>query len=232
MPKRPSAVTISADSQIISADKFGDIYALPLIPVPPSPSSAAPRLSTPNPVAKPAALAANTLVVHSKRNLEALRHQKKQLELQGPKVADAGKEGPGFELTLLLGHVSMLTSLALGESEGRRYIISSDRDEHIRVSRYIPQAHVIEAFCLGHREFVSELVIPPSRGDILISGGGDEELFVWDWTAGKLLSKTSVVSLAQTIAPETTKVAVSGLHSLLYPSESGSITYILAVCEG
>ncbi|KAM4054859.1 tRNA (guanine-N(7)-)-methyltransferase non-catalytic subunit trm82 [Hirsutella rhossiliensis] len=232
MPKRPSAVTIAADSQIISADKFGDVYTLPLLPAPQSPSSAALRSSTPNPLAKPAALAANTLVVHSKRNLEALRHQKKQLELRGEKAADAVKEGPSFELTLLLGHVSMLTSLALGESEGCRYILSSDRDEHIRVSRYIPQAHVIEGFCLGHKEFVSELVIPPSRGEVLVSGGGDEELFVWDWKAGKLLSKTSVVSVAQKIAPETAKVAVSGLHSLLYPSESGSLTYILAICEG
>lgn len=232
MPKRPSAVTIAAHSQIISADKFGDVYSLPLIPAPQSPSSAALRSSTPKPVAKPATLAANTLVVHSKRNLEALRHQKKQLELQGQGAADTAKEGPDFELTLLLGHVSMLTSLALGESEGRRYILSSDRDEHIRVSRYIPQAHVIEGFCLGHKEFVSELVIPPSRREVLISGGGDDELFVWDWKASKVLSTSSVLSVAQKIAPDTAKVAISGLYPLLYPSESGNLTYILAICEG
>ncbi|KND95004.1 tRNA (guanine-N(7)-)-methyltransferase non-catalytic subunit trm82 [Tolypocladium ophioglossoides CBS 100239] len=233
MPKRPSAVTITPDSQIICADKFGDVYSLPLIVIPRSPSSTS-RLSTPNPVStRPSVPAANTLTVHSKRNLEALNHQKKQLELAKQKRGDTAKaDGPDFELTLLLGHVSMLTALVIGESEQRRYILTGDRDEHIRVSRYIPQAHVIESFCLAHEEFVGDIVIPASRGEILVSGGGDEELFVWDWKAGKVLSKTSVLSLARDIAPETSKVAVSGLYTLLYPSESGNLTYVVAISEG
>lgn len=232
MPKRPSAVIMAPDSQIICADKFGDVYSLPLIMAPRSPSSTS-RLSTPNPVtAKPSAPAANTLTVHSKRNLEALRHQKEQLELAKKKRGEAAKaDGPDFELTLLLGHVSMLTAVLIAESEGRRYILTADRDEHVRVSRYVPQTHVIEAFCLGHKEFIGDMAIPASRGDILISGGGDEELFVWAWKAGKVLSKTSVLSLAREIAPDTTKVAVSGLYSLIYPAESGSLTYVVALCE-
>lgn len=232
MPKRPSAITIAPDSQIICADKFGDVYSLPLVPTPLSPSSAA-RLSTPKPGAsKPAAPAASTLTVHSKRNLEALANQKKHLELAMQRGGeDAKAEGPDFELTLLLGHVSMLTSLALAESEGRRYILTSDRDEHIRVSRYIPQAHVIEGFCLGHKEFVSEIAIPAARGDVLVSGGGDEELFVWDWKAGKMLSRANILSLAQHLSSGTTKAAVCGLFSLVYPCESGNLTYVLAICE-
>jgi tRNA (guanine-N(7)-)-methyltransferase subunit TRM82 len=51
--------------------------------------------------------------------------------------------------TLILGHTSLLTSFILSEDE--KYIITSDRDEHIRVSWY-PQGYNIEAFCLGHRE--------------------------------------------------------------------------------
>ncbi|UNI14514.1 tRNA (guanine-N(7)-)-methyltransferase non-catalytic subunit trm82 [Purpureocillium takamizusanense] len=235
MPKRPCAIAIAADEQIICADKFGDVYALPLIMTERSSSvTGASAASTPAPAQKPSGLAANTFTVHSQRNLEALENQRKQLELQRQKAiekADGKEEGPDFDLTLLLGHVSMLTSLVLAESDGRRYIITSDRDEHIRVSRYMPQAHVIEGFCLGHKEFVSEVAIPAARGDILISGGGDEELFAWDWKEGKLLSKTSVLSIAQEIAPDTSKVAVTGICSLNYPSEAGDLTYILAICE-
>ncbi|GJN68669.1 tRNA methyltransferase [Purpureocillium lilacinum] len=230
MPKRPCAIAIAPDAQIICADKFGDVYALPLIMTERSPSSGAGRVSTSTPAKKSSEPAANTFTVHSQRNLEALENQRKQLELQRQKAAEK-EEGPDFDLTLLLGHVSMLTSLVLAESDGRRYIVTSDRDEHIRVSRYIPQAHVIEGFCLGHKEFVSEVAIPASRGDILISGGGDEELFVWDWKAGKLLSKASILSLAREIAPDTSKVAVTGICSLTYPSESGDLTYVLVICE-
>ena len=144
-------------------------------------------------------------------------------------------DGVGFELTLLLGHVSMLTSLLLGEvaSRGRRYIITADRDEHIRVSRYIPQAHIIENFCLGHKEFVYSMVIPQRRPEMLVSGGGDRGLFVWDWVNSELLSQVDVVKVAQEIEPETTKVAVSGLYSLVYPSkgDDGDLTYVLAICE-
>lgn len=55
----------------------------------------------------------------------------------------------GFEHKLLLGHVSMLTDIALVVLNGRNYIITADRDEHIRISRGIPQSHIIEGFCLG-----------------------------------------------------------------------------------
>jgi tRNA (guanine-N(7)-)-methyltransferase subunit TRM82 len=145
--------------------------------------------------------------------------------------SNSKSEGPDFEITLLLGHVSMLTALAIGENEGRRYILTADRDEHIRVSRYIPQSYVIEGFCFGHTEFISSMVIPASRGDVLVSGGGDEDLFVWDWTSNKLLSKISILSLAQKILPETAKVAVSGLYSLIYPRDGSDLVYVLAICQ-
>ncbi|PHH83624.1 hypothetical protein CDD82_6070 [Ophiocordyceps australis] len=232
MPKRPSAVCISADSQIICADKFGDVYALPLVPSPIQPSS------TPfqYPSSKSLVPAASSLTVHSKRNLEALENQRRQLELQRQKRAHDGAAAVkpdvlSFNLTLLLGHVSMLTSLALGESDGRHYILTADRDEHIRVSRYPPQAHVIENFCLGHKQFVSNILIPPSRRDVLISGGGDHHLFVWDWKAGRLLFKTNVLNLAREIAPDVANISLSGLFSLVWPSDPDNKTYILAICE-
>jgi tRNA (guanine-N(7)-)-methyltransferase subunit TRM82 len=140
-------------------------------------------------------------------------------------------EEPNFELSLLLGHVSMLTALTLGKSDGRNYILTADRDEHVRVSRYIPQAHVIEGFCLGHREFIASMVIPAGREEVLVSGGGDTDLFVWDWKKGERLSTTSVLSLAQVVAPDTSKVAVSSLTTLAWPTDEGSLSYVLAICE-
>lgn len=230
MPKRPSSVTIGPDSQIISADKFGDVYALPLL-IDESAQNPSSRSALAKPAFKPSA---NNTTVHSKRNLRALSDQQRQLELTTRAKADAAEakpEVPDFELTLLLGHVSMLTSLVLGESEGRNYILTADRDEHIRISRYIPQAYVIEGYCFGHKEFVSSMTIPLAKQEVLISGGGDDHLFVWDWKAGKLLSQTNILSLAQKVFPELNKVAVSSLETLVYPTDNGNLTYILAICE-
>ncbi|RDA94388.1 hypothetical protein CP533_2241 [Ophiocordyceps camponoti-saundersi (nom. inval.)] len=249
MPKRPSAIAISAsDSNIICADKFGDVYSLPLQHTPPTDSTKTTIATTarqlPNPtkpMRNPNEPAASTLTVHSKRNLEALKNQAKQLQQrkESEEAVDDTKEGKsaeeGFELSLLLGHVSMLTSLLLTDetTQGRKYIITADRDEHIRISRYAPQAHVIEAFCLGHTDFVNALVIPPSKPRILVSGGGDSHLITWDWLSGKQLSQRSILDLARQIVPETEKVAVTALFSLSTPSKSApeDETYILAICE-
>ncbi|KAF4968133.1 hypothetical protein FSARC_4408 [Fusarium sarcochroum] len=232
LPKRPSDVVIGPDSQIVVADKFGDVYALPLL-FDPASQNATPQPSTPVPTKAAYKPSANTTTVHSKRNLRALQEQQRQMELatRTKTGSNAKSAEPSFEITLLLGHVSMLTALAIGESEGRRYILTADRDEHIRVSRYIPQAYVIEGFCFGHKEFISSMTIPASRGDVLVSGGGDEELFVWDWKAGKLLSERSLLSLAQKILPDVTKVAVSGLYTLVYPHDGSDLVYILAICQ-
>lgn len=51
--------------------------------------------------------------------------------------------------TLILGHTSLLTTFTLTDDE--KYVISADRDEHIRVSWH-PQGYVIERFCLGHKK--------------------------------------------------------------------------------
>ncbi|KAK0489084.1 WD40 repeat-like protein [Armillaria novae-zelandiae] len=84
--------------------------------------------------------------------------------------------------TLILGHTSLLTTFLLSPDE--KYVITADRDEHIRVSWY-PQGYCIETFCLGSTKFVSALHIPKSNPSVLISGGGDPELKVWDWLSGQ-----------------------------------------------
>ncbi|ORX38234.1 WD40-repeat-containing domain protein [Kockovaella imperatae] len=85
---------------------------------------------------------------------------------------------------LLLGHVSLISMHLL--SEDGKHIITADRDEHIRVSRF-PQSFVIERYLFGSEKFVSALCIPSSQPSWLISGGGESVLRTWDWTNGNQL---------------------------------------------
>lgn len=180
MPKRLCAIVLTPDEKnLLVGDKFGDVYLLPLHPskdwTPSKPEGKQESSFTPS---------ATELTVHTKGNLEALRQQREQ------KVSQAKKEGPNFELKMLLGHVSLLTDVAIAEvQEGlkrKQYILTADRDEHIRVSRGITQAHVIEGYCMGHREFVTKLCIPPWDPEILIAGSGEPSLKVYRWRTGHL----------------------------------------------
>ncbi|KAG8748354.1 tRNA (guanine-N(7)-)-methyltransferase non-catalytic subunit trm82 [Ceratobasidium sp. 414] len=93
------------------------------------------------------------------------------------------------EGTLVLGHASIITAFTLAPDE--KLIVSADRDEHVRVSWY-PDGWEVEKYCMGHKKFVSALEIPSCAPQILISGGGDPELYVWDYRAGKLLARVPI----------------------------------------
>jgi tRNA (guanine-N(7)-)-methyltransferase subunit TRM82 len=192
VPKRPCAVHVLPDNAtILCGDKFGDVYALPLLPQETEPgqhtAAESEELEHPKEPTSTFKPSASNLTVHTKRNLKSLEAQLKQKNLT-PKT----KEPLKFEHKLLLGHVSMLTDLcyATQEVDGkqRAYIITADRDEHIRVSRGPPQSHIIEGYCLGHTEFVSKILAIPET-DLLISGGGDDWLGVWEWPSFKLRGK-------------------------------------------
>lgn len=234
MPKRPCSIVITGDNKtILSADKFGDVYALPVVQesVDTASAEATPvsRSSTPS-TPQPFKYQANPLTVHTKRNLMALEHQKRQAEKQIG-LTEKSTLQPDFEHKLVLGHVSMLTDIILATHNGKEYIITADRDEHIRVTRGLPQSHVIENYCLGHKEFVNTLHIPKSHPHILISGGGDTDLFVWDWTKGELLQKVRVGYSADQNEKESPKLplAVSGIASFDYEGESS--TSVAVICE-
>lgn len=214
MAKRPSSISLTADDNtILCADKFGDVYSLPLLPSLEDEQALVPE---PKEEQKKFAPSANVLTVHSGSNRKALEEQLRQAE-KGPKQA---KETPRFKHELIIGHVSMLTDVACATVGSRSYILTADRDEHIRVSRGIPQAHIIEGFCQGHEEFVSRLCF--TRSGRLISGGGDPYLCIWDWLSHRLLEKIPVqrpILDHYNGHPNSTeatefKVAVSGIWSV------------------
>jgi len=240
MPKRPCAVLVTPDNKtILCGDKFGDVYSLPLFPSAiidkaeesskvETKEDAGPKKYVP---------AATTLTVHSGRNRRALENQMKQKDLQAK-----AREGPKFEYQLLLGHVSMLTDVQFATEEvdgkSRGYIITADRDEHIRISRGPPQAHIIEGFCLGHKDFISKICLLPST-ELLVSGGGDDWLGIWDWRAGSLKEKCDMRSALTTLfsfQSSTTNfgaessIAVSGLWAVPSGTETKE-TALLVACE-
>ncbi|KAF2751011.1 guanine-N(7)--methyltransferase subunit TRM82 [Sporormia fimetaria CBS 119925] len=238
MARRPCAICVTADdSLILCADKFGDVYSLPLIPSPEDEQQPAAPEQADVPEESSFVPSASVLTVHSGRNRKVLEAQLKQAK-KGPKKP---KEAPTFKHDLLLGHVSMLTDIAYAVVDKRSYIITADRDEHVRVSRGPPQAHIIEDFCHGHEAFISRLCVVGQ--DLLVSGGGDPDLFVWDWLHYKLLQKLPIrnavfefmraqTDLASTLPEDVSsfKVAVSGIWSV--PHAQSDVKEILVACEG
>lgn len=179
--------------------------------------------------------AATNLTVHSARNRRALEEQLKR-KVTDPKT----KEPLKFEHQLLLGHVSMLTDMQIAtekaDGKTRQYIITSDRDEHIRISRGPPHAYIIERYCLGHTEFVNKMCLVPNT-NLLLSAGGDDWLGVWDWTTGKLLAKRDLKAAVTNQmngalvrdGQEDQKIAVSGIWVMSSPESSARWLAIIAI---
>ena len=260
MPKRPCSVNFTTEgSTILCADKFGDVYALPLF----APlikeddatdlGSCASTTTAEQKVVVPFVPSATELTVHTKRNQQALRNQ------QTATTKAAGRKALSFDHKLLLGHVSLLTDLKYvtvpyESARGmvtRSYILTADRDEHIRISRGLPQAYITEGYCLEHTEFVSKMCIPPWNPHILISGGGDDYLLAWDWMNTVVRQRIELRALVDPFLRDpmrdsqsdgqqadsnsfATSIAVSGIWAM---QTSGGINgqadgHIIVTCEG
>ncbi|XP_008217681.1 tRNA (guanine-N(7)-)-methyltransferase non-catalytic subunit wdr4 [Nasonia vitripennis] len=106
---------------------------------------------------------------------------------------------------LLLGHLSMLLDILV--TDDQKYVITADRDEKIRVSMF-PNSYNILSYCLGHKNFVTNIAIVPHDKDILVSSGGDGTLMFWDFKTGReilrvyfheKLSQNDLLKLNQTL---------------------------------
>ncbi|CAH1786002.1 unnamed protein product, partial [Owenia fusiformis] len=89
-------------------------------------------------------------------------------------------EQPG---QLILGHLSLLLDTIVTKND--EFIITSDKDEKIRVSRY-PNGYTIESYCLGHTQYVTALCYVEDV-DLLISGAGDSTIRGWSYKQGEEL---------------------------------------------
>jgi len=85
---------------------------------------------------------------------------------------------------LVMGHYASITDMIL--SPDGKYLLTSDKDEHIRISHY-PEVYDIQCYCFGHTQFVSGLLLLAHQPDFLISGGGDASLRLWNWHTGDLI---------------------------------------------
>ena len=104
---------------------------------------------------------------------------------------------------LLLGHLSQLLDMTLDHQAER--VITADRDEKIRVSRY-PNSYNIENYCLGHTEFVTTVWLSRVSSDVVISGSGDGTVRLWNYKTGEQLLSHDVT---EDMTPEDRAAAVT-----------------------
>ncbi|WAQ91417.1 hypothetical protein PtA15_14A301 [Puccinia triticina] len=180
--KRATSIAVSPNGKnIVIADKFGDVYDLPFD----APSQTVFQ-SDPDQDEAPASTADEPSLV---KDADA-------------KVKGDGTKPAGKAILPIAGHVSVLTALTFIPSEPQPLLVTADRDEHVRLSRY-PQAWSIERYLLGHRKFVGALLwLPhptdpaPSQGRLL-SAGGDDALFVWHPLQGRAAQTVDLAGLAK-----------------------------------
>ncbi|KAG2187429.1 hypothetical protein INT44_005117, partial [Umbelopsis vinacea] len=99
----------------------------------------------------------------------------------------------------IVGHVSMLTDMTLSDDE--KYIITADRDEHVRVSRF-PNGYNIESYCMGHTDVITNIQLLPWAPNVLATVGGDCTFRLWDFMVGKELHSLQYKSHVEKYVPE------------------------------
>ncbi|KAJ1907376.1 hypothetical protein LPJ81_000788, partial [Coemansia sp. IMI 209127] len=110
-----------------------------------------------------------------------------RISVHGSQVDNAADQN---KHEILLGHVSIICDIKFSFSDSspasQQYVLTCDRDEKIRVSKY-PNAYNIQAFCLGHTEFVTSISTAPFAPENAVTGSGDGTVRLWDVASGKLL---------------------------------------------
>lgn len=94
---------------------------------------------------------------------------------------------------VLLGHTaSMLTGVKVVQDESSCRILTSDRDEKVRISSF-PNAFLIQGYLLGHEAFVSSMDVSQVDGVTrCITCSGDGTVRLWDYTSCQELSSLCV----------------------------------------
>lgn len=95
-----------------------------------------------------------------------------------------------------------------------RYIVTSDRDEKIRVTHY-PDTHEIESFCVGHKEYVSSVTFF-NEDNLLLSASGDKSLRLWNHQTGEQVHQVDLEYVPVTINVCSDLLAISSDDNTLY----------------
>ncbi|CCF49103.1 hypothetical protein NDA14_005461 [Ustilago hordei] len=127
-------------------------------------------------------------------------------------------------MQILLGHVSMITSLAFvpgaKPTAPPKYIITGDRDEHIRVSWWRSKrlAYVIDRYLQGSESFVGALaLISDADGALrLVTSEGGRSLRVWKLPQPSERSSSSADTSADT-SSDNACISINDLESALAP---------------
>ena len=117
----------------------------------------------------------------------------------------------------------MITSLAL--SHDGKLLATTDRDAKVRVSimpsNPLNGAHEIQSFGFGHTDFVScATFVRQNDSEVLVSGGGDGMLRVWDPLTGSEICCLEIGKNEETEGNPSTTFAKPVLA--LCPSQDGS----------
>jgi tRNA (guanine-N(7)-)-methyltransferase subunit TRM82 len=135
LPKKANQVLVTKDGNtILVADKFGDVFSCVCFILMVLRMSGLTDSSIPSyPVEAPKSGQVEASPKYAPNSLEGRKSTKSHANpSQG---------------TLVLGHTSSLTAMSLTFDE--RFIVTADRDEHIRVSHF-PRGYDIERYCMGH----------------------------------------------------------------------------------
>uniref|UniRef100_A0A8C5JGG1 WD repeat domain 4 n=2 Tax=Passerellidae TaxID=1729112 RepID=A0A8C5JGG1_JUNHY len=98
-----------------------------------------------------------------------------------------------------------------------QYILTADRDEKIRVS-LTKAPYSIVSYCMGHREFVSKILVIPNCPDLLLSASGDSTLRLWQYKSGE---EVHCCQLSAICGPQATK-----------PDQKYTVSRITYCCQG
>uniref|UniRef100_A0A0G4FEL1 Uncharacterized protein n=1 Tax=Chromera velia CCMP2878 TaxID=1169474 RepID=A0A0G4FEL1_9ALVE len=137
-------------------------------------------------------------------------------EKEGGGEEEDEEEGEG-EGKIVIGHLASIITAMIFSSD-RRFVITGDKDEKIRVSAW-PQCFDIQTFCLGHSEFVTSLLQPEGLPQILVSAAADKTVRLWNLETG--------------ICLQTVKLEHIPFKLLWIPSEGGGQEgHVICLCEG
>lgn len=93
------------------------------------------------------------------------------------KTGDLFKILPSGKTEFQLGHLFTFSDVKFVGSEKTKYVISADRDEKIRVSRY-PNTYEIESYCFGHKHFIRRLLV--ANGVEFVSIDQENNAILWN----------------------------------------------------